>query len=350
MTQNDILRALTLITNPNNQKNIVESQLVDNIEIIDNQNIEITFKLTHSTKPLLHSLEKAVKTVISDSFGNNINVNIKVIQPQAAPKQEETTPLKKVKHIIAISSGKGGVGKSTVTANIAVALALAGKTVGLIDADVFGPSMPKMFGVEDFQPQVENQNGKNIIIPVERYGVKMLSMGFFIEPESPAIWRGPMASNMLNQIINDADWGTLDYLLFDLPPGTSDIHLTVVQTIKLSGAIIVSTPQQVAIADVVKGINMFRNDKIDVPILGIIENMAWFTPEELPNNKYYIFGKEGNKAIAQKYNIDLIGQIPLVQSICENGDQGTPTVLNKNTIQAKYFQDIANKIISKLEK
>mgnify|MGYP002621576261 CR=1 FL=1 len=349
MTNDDILRALTLITNPQNQKNIVESQLVDNV-LINGNNVEITFKLTHSTKPLLHSLEKAVKTVMADSFGSDVNVSIKTLQAQPTPKAEKTIPLSGVKHIIAVSSGKGGVGKSTVTANLAVALAMSGKTVGLIDADVFGPSMPKMFGLEDFSPDTETIDGKTIIVPARKYGVKMLSMGFFVDSESPVIWRGPMASNMLNQIINDADWGQLDYLLFDLPPGTSDIHLTVVQTVKLAGAIIVSTPQQVAMADVIKGINMFRNDKIDVPILGIVENMAWFTPAELPNNKYYIFGKDGSKPVAEKYGIDLLGQIPIVQSICESGDLGKPTVLDKNSIQAEYFFNVANKIIDKLEK
>jgi len=245
-----------------------------------------------------------------------------------------------------VASGKGGVGKSTVTANLAVALAKLGYKVGLIDADVFGPSMPKMFGLEGYKPLGStSEDGRELIEPAEKYGVKMLSMGFFIDPDSPAIWRGPMASNFLNQIINDGDWGELDYLLFDLPPGTSDIHLTVVQTLKLRGAIIVSTPQQVAIADVVKGINMFRNDKINVPILGIVENMAWFTPAELPNNRYYIFGKDGNRPIAEKYGIPLLAQIPLIQSICENGDAGTPSVLDDNSPQAQYFMELARNII-----
>jgi ATP-binding protein involved in chromosome partitioning len=206
--------------------------------------------------------------------------------------------------------------------------------------------MPKMFGLEGYKPLGStSEDGRELIEPAEKYGVKMLSMGFFIDPDSPAIWRGPMASNFLNQIINDGDWGALDYLLFDLPPGTSDIHLTVVQNLKLAGAIIVSTPQQVAIADVVKGINMFRNDKINVPILGIVENMAWFTPAELPNNRYYIFGKDGNRAIAEKYGIRLLAQIPLIQSICENGDAGTPSVLDDNSPQSQYFMELARNII-----
>lgn len=350
-TKEDVMNALKLITNPQNQKDIVTSGLVDDVKI-DDEGIHVALKISHSTRPLLSSLRKAVHQVIAADINPEINVEITVtdIQPSQAKKPEEQhIPLVNVKNIIAVASGKGGVGKSTVTANLAIGLAKLGYSVGLIDADVFGPSMPKMFGLEDYKPEAYKDGDKDMIIPAKKYGVKVLSMGFFIDPENPAIWRGPMASNFLNQIINDGDWGALDYLLFDLPPGTSDIHLTVVQTLRLRGAIIVSTPQQVAIADVVKGINMFRNDKIDVPILGIVENMAWFTPAELPNNKYYIFGKEGNKAIAEKYNIELLEQIPLVQSICENGDNGTPSVLKDDSPQGKYFMDLAKKIADKCE-
>lgn len=350
-TEEDVMKALALITNPQNQKDIVTSGLVDKVEL-GSEGVKVYMKITHSTKPLLSSLRKAVHQVIAAEINPELNVEIEVetIAPQSAKKPEDQQiPLANVKNIIAVSSGKGGVGKSTVTANLAVALAKLGYSVGLIDADVFGPSMPKMFGLEDYKPEAIRVDGKDLMIPAKKYGVKILSMGFFIDPENPAIWRGPMASNFLNQIINDGDWGALDYLLFDLPPGTSDIHLTVVQTLRLRGAIIVSTPQQVAIADVVKGINMFRNDKIDVPILGIVENMAWFTPAELPNNKYYIFGKEGNKPIAEKYNIDLLEQIPLIQSICENGDAGTPSVLNDNSPQAQYFMSLAKKVEQRCE-
>ena len=345
MTEQDIISALKNITNPQNHKDIVESGIVDRVAITEN-GVEVYLKINHAVKPLQNSFRKAIRQVIQSQLNPEINVETYVEEEQIAPA-EKTVPLKDVKNIIAVSSGKGGVGKSTVTANLAAALAKQGYKVGLIDADVFGPSIPKMFGVEDEHPAVRQEGEKTLMVPVEKYGVKILSMGFFVDPESPLIWRGPMASNMLNQIINDGDWGALDYLLFDLPPGTSDIHLTVVQNIALKGAIIVSTPQQVAIADVVKGINMFRNDKIDIPILGIVENMAWFTPAELPNNKYYIFGKEGNKAVSEKYGIDIIAQIPLVQSICESGDNGRPAVLDSSSIQAQYFESLAQNVIKK---
>ncbi len=343
MTEQDIIAVLKNIINPQNRKDIVSSGIVDRVQI-GASGVEVFLKVGNAVKPVLNSIRKAIRRAINDQLNPEINVET-YVEDVDAPKNEKPTPLAQVKKIIAVASGKGGVGKSTVTANLAAALAKLGYKVGLIDADVFGPSMPKMFGLEGYKPLgSQTADGRDLIEPAEKYGVKMLSMGFFIDPDSPAIWRGPMASNFLNQIINDGDWGELDYLLFDLPPGTSDIHLTVVQTLKLSGAIIVSTPQQVAIADVVKGINMFRNDKIDVPILGIVENMAWFTPAELPNNKYYIFGRDGNRAIAEKYNIPLLAQIPLIQSICENGDAGTPSVLDDNSPQAKYFMELAKEI------
>ena len=345
MTEQDILSVLKNITNPQNHKDIVESGIVDHVAITQN-GVEVYLKINHAVKPLQNSFRKAIRQVIQNQLNPEINVETYVEEEQIAAA-EKTVPLKDVKNIIAVSSGKGGVGKSTVTANLAAALAKQGYKVGLIDADVFGPSIPKMFGVEEEHPMVRQEGEKSWIVPVEKYGVKILSMGFFVDPESPVIWRGPMASNMLNQIINDGDWGALDYLLFDLPPGTSDIHLTVVQNITLKGAIIVSTPQQVAIADVIKGINMFRNDKINIPILGIVENMAWFTPAELPNNKYYIFGKEGNKAVAEKYGIDIIAQVPLVQSICESGDNGKPAVLQNGSIQSSYFENLAQNVINK---
>lgn len=347
MTEQDILEVLKTIINPQNRKDIVTAGIVDKVDINGN-GVEVYLKINNSIKPILNSIRKAIRSVINSQLNPEINVET-YVENTDTPKTEKPQPLQHVKNIIAVASGKGGVGKSTVTANLAVALAKLGFKVGLIDADVFGPSMPKMFGLEGYKPLGStSEDGRDLISPAEKYGVKMLSMGFFIDPDSPAIWRGPMASNFLNQIINDGDWGELDYLLFDLPPGTSDIHLTVVQTLKLKGAIIVSTPQQVAIADVVKGINMFRNDKIDVPILGIVENMAWFTPAELPNNKYYIFGKDGNRAIAEKYGVELLEQIPLIQSICENGDAGTPSALDDNSLQSKYFMELANKINLKI--
>jgi ATP-binding protein involved in chromosome partitioning len=232
-----------------------------------------------------------------------------------------------VKNIIAVSSGKGGVGKSTVSANLAIALARLGYKVGLLDTDIFGPSMPKMFNVEDARPYAVKKDGRDLICPIEQYGVKLLSIGFFVSPTTATLWRGGMATSALKQLIADADWGELDYFILDTPPGTSDIHLTLLQTLPITGAIIVSTPQQVALADARKGIDMYRNEKVNVPILGLIENMAWFTPAELPENRYYIFGREGCKQLAEEMNVPLLAQIPLVQSICDSGDQGIPAAL-----------------------
>ena len=277
-----------------------------------------------------------------------MQVTITAESKQAA-RPEVGKLLPQVKNIVGISSGKGGVGKSTVSANLAVALAKLGYKVGLLDADIFGPSMPKMFQVEDARPYAERIDGRDMIIPVEKYGVKLLSIGFFVDPDQATLWRGGMASNALKQLIADAAWGDLDYFLIDLPPGTSDIHLTVVQTLAMTGAIVVSTPQAVALADARKGINMFTNDKVNVPILGLVENMAWFTPAELPENKYYIFGKEGAKKLAEEMNVPLLGQIPIVQSICEGGDQGKPVALNPDSITGKAFQELAENVVKQID-
>jgi ATP-binding protein involved in chromosome partitioning len=249
-----------------------------------------------------------------------------------------------VKNIIAIASGKGGVGKSTVASNLAVALALNGAKVGLVDADIYGPSVPIMFDVMDEKPMIKQKDGKNYIIPVEAYGVKLLSIGFFADTSQAIVWRGPMASKALNQMFADADWGDLDYMLIDLPPGTGDIHLSLVQAVPLTGAIVVSTPQQVALADAQKGVSMFKMPNINVPVLGIIENMAYFTPAELPENKYYIFGKDGAKNLAERIGVPLLGEIPLVQSIREAGDAGRPAALQENTPLAKVFKDMAQRV------
>ena len=270
------------------------------------------------------------------------NIRVKSRQAQA-PAPGKLLP--QVKNIIAVSSGKGGVGKSTVSANLAVALARLGYKVGLLDADIFGPSMPKMFDVEDERPYAERVDGRDLIIPVEKYGVKLLSIGFFVNPDSAVVWRGGMASNALKQLITDADWGDLDYFVLDLPPGTSDIHLTLIQTLAITGAIVVSTPQQVALADARKGIDMFTNDKVNVPVLGLVENMAWFTPAELPENRYYIFGKEGAKRLAEELHVPLLGQIPIVQSICEGGDEGRPVALDESTVTGMAFSDLARMVV-----
>ena len=264
-------------------------------------------------------------------------------------KHNESAVLTSVKNIIAIASGKGGVGKSTVAVNLAVAFAKSGSRVGLIDADIFGPSIPKMLNAENERPLVHKVNGKDLIIPVQRFGVSVLSLGFFINSQDATIWRGPMASNALRQLMTDTDWGNLDYMFVDLPPGTSDIHLTMVQTVPVTGAVIVSTPQNVALADAIKGINMFRNQHIDVPILGLIENMSWFTPMELPDNKYYIFGHNGCKNLADEMDVPFLGQIPVVQSISESGDTGLPVVLQKD-LSGEAFKSIADRLLIEIIK
>ena len=252
--------------------------------------------------------------------------------------------------VIVITSGKGGVGKSTIAANLAVALSKFGYKVGLLDADIFGPSVPKMFQVEDARPYAETVEGRDLIVPIEKYGIELLSIGFFVDPDQATLWRGGMASNALKQLVGDAKWGELDYFILDTPPGTSDIHLTLLQTLAITGAVIVSTPQEVALADARKGINMYMNDKVNVPILGLVENMAWFTPAELPNNRYYLFGKEGTKRLAEELNVPLLGQIPIVQSICENGDNGTPAALDDNSMVGQAFLELARNVVKQTEK
>ena len=322
----------------------------DNIRI-DGNKVSFSLIFEKPTDPFMKSVVKAAETAILTYVGEDVeiagNISVTTVQ-QARPEVGKLLP--QVKNIIAISSGKGGVGKSTVAANLAVALAKLGYKVGLLDADIFGPSMPKMFQVEDARPYAEMIDGRELIVPIEKYGVKLLSIGFFVNPDQATLWRGGMASNALKQLIGDASWGDLDYFLIDLPPGTSDIHLTVVQTLAVTGAVVVSTPQQVALADARKGINMFTNEKVNVPILGLVENMAWFTPAELPQNRYYIFGKEGAKKLAVEMKVPLIGQIPIVQSICEGGDDGKPVALNEDTVTGQAFIQLAEELVRQTEK
>ena len=341
-----ILDALATVRYPGTGKNLVEAGMVEDNIRIDGMKVSFSLIFEKPTDPFMKSIIKAAETAILTYVGKEVdivgNISVKTIQ-QARPEPGYMLP--QVKNIIAVSSGKGGVGKSTVAANLAVALAKAGYKVGLLDADIFGPSVPKMFQVEDARPYAETIDGRDLIIPIERYGLKLLSIGFFVDPDQATLWRGGMASNALKQLIADANWGDLDYFLIDLPPGTSDIHLTIVQNLALTGAVVVSTPQQVALADARKGINMFTNDKVNVPILGLVENMAWFTPAELPENKYYIFGREGAKRLAEEMNVPLLGQIPLVQSICEGGDNGLPVALDENTITGRAFIELAANVV-----
>ena len=341
----EIRDLLTEVKYPGTSKNIVELDMVQNIRI---EGEKVLFRLVFQKAgdPFVGSVKKKAEALIKEKTSyTEVEIENLFVQDLERPLS-----LEKVKNIIAVSSGKGGVGKSTVAANVAVALAAEGYKVGLVDADIFGPSIPKMFGCEEAQPYMEQIDGKDFIVPVEKYGVKLLSIGFFVNPASATVWRGPMASNALKQMVEQGFWDELDYMLIDLPPGTSDIHLTLVQTVALTGAIVVSTPQQVALADARKGINMYTNDKVNVPILGLVENMSWFTPAELPENKYYLFGKEGCKQLAEEMNVPLLGQIPIVQSICENGDKGTPAALNEDSITGRAFIELAENVVKQTEK
>lgn len=344
-----IMDALSKVRYPGTGKDLVSSGMVeDSIRIEDNK-VSFSLLFEKPNDPFIKSVVKAAETAILTYVGADVEIkgNIEVMARQVA-RPEPAKLLPQVKNIIAISSGKGGVGKSTVAANLAVALAGSGYKVGLLDADIFGPSQPKMFQVEDARPVMEEIDGRELIQPAENYGVKLLSIGFFVNKEEAVLWRGSMASNALKQLIADANWGELDYFLIDLPPGTSDIHLTLVQTLAITGAIVVSTPQEVALADARKGISMFTGEKINVPVLGLVENMAWFTPAELPENKYYLFGKEGGKRLAEELNIPLLGQIPIVQSICEGGDKGAPVALNPDTLTGAAFHALAENVVEQV--
>ena len=344
-----IMDALATVRYPGNGKNLVEAEMVaDNLRI-DGMKVSFSLIFEKSTDPFMKSMLKAAETAIHTYASPDVEVTISTESRQAA-RPEPGKMLPQVKNVIAVSSGKGGVGKSTVAANLAIALSKLGYKVGLLDADIFGPSVPKMFQVEDERPYAENIGGRDLIIPVEKYGIKLLSIGFFVNPDTATLWRGGMASNALKQLVGDANWGELDYFVLDTPPGTSDIHLTLLQTLAITGAVIVSTPQQVALADARKGIDMYMNDKVNVPILGLVENMAWFTPAELPENKYYIFGKEGTKQLAEEMNVPLLGQIPLVQSICESGDKGTPVALDEQTITGRAFLQLAAAVVRQVDK
>ena len=346
MYPQQIIDALQHVRYPGTGKNLIESgMLEDDIRI---SGLEVSFSLIFEkdNDPFRKSVVKAAETAIHTYVDENaaVHIHTKFIKQNMAPKTDSVENLRAAQ-VIAIHSGKGGVGKSTISANLAITLAKMGYKVGLLDADIHGPSIPKMFHTEGCRPVSTPVNGRNLIEPIEQYGVKMLSIGFFVDPQQAVVWRGGMASNAIKQLIQDANWGDLDYFLIDLPPGTSDIHLTLVQHLHLTGAIVVTTPQPVALVDARKGVDMFLNEKINVPVLGLVENMAWFTPAELPNNRYYIFGKDGGKHLAEELNIPLLGQVPLVQSIREGGDEGTPISLQDGHPASQMFESICQHLI-----
>lgn len=348
---NLILDALRHVIHPERGKDIVSLEMVEDDIRIEGKRISFSLLFERATDPMIKTIKKAAEIAIKTHVGADAEIegNIYVkVKPRQVKEPEKALP--GVKNVVAIASGKGGVGKSTVTSNLAVALAQKGYKVGLLDADIYGPSVPKMFATEDARPQLEKVNGRDKIVPVEKYGIKMLSIGYFVDPDDALVWRGAMATGALKQLINDGLWGELDYLLLDLPPGTSDIHLTLVQTLAITGAVVVSTPQSVALADARKGISMFQGEQVNVPVLGLVENMAWFTPAELPENKYYIFGKEGCKQLAETMGVPLLGQIPIVQSIREGGDAGAPSALNIDSVTGLAFHDLAEAVIAAVEK
>ena len=353
-TNQDIYKALETITEPGEGKSLIENKNISNLVVFGSEvivDVSISNPALQAKKKIELEIKKAIHSHVDEKI--DVKVNVKSIAP---PKKEQDSNLIKgkkipnIQNIIAVASGKGGVGKSTITANTAISLAKMGFKVGVLDADIYGPSMHLMFDVEKERPISINIDGRSKMKPVENYGVKLLSLGFFTNPNQAVIWRGPMASKALNQLIFDADWGELDFLLIDLPPGTGDVHLSIVQALPINGAVIVSTPQNIALADAKKGVAMFQQESIQVPVLGIVENMAYFTPEELPDNKYYIFGKDGAKHLAEDITTKFLGEVPLVQSIRESGDVGHPVALQENTPLEKTFTDITKEMVSELLK
>ncbi len=347
LNREEVLSVLGKIFEPDLKKDIVSLNLIENLELSDDK-VQLTVLVSN---PALHArkrMQEAVVFNLKRVFGESIIVECIVKGMSTENKEKRRKILPDVKSIIAIASGKGGVGKSTVTANIAGGLLKKGYSVGIVDADIYGPSMPTMFDVVGERPTMIEVDGTQMILPVESYGLKILSIGFFTDQDNAVVWRGPMASKALTQMFTDAHWGELDFLLIDLPPGTGDIHLSLVQTVPLDGVVIVSTPQEVALADARRGVNMFKMEGLKIPVLGIVENMAWFTPAELPENKYYIFGRDGAKNLAEGLNVPFLGAIPLVQSVCEAGDAGRPAVFQENTPTSKAFEELVDKFVLEL--
>jgi ATP-binding protein involved in chromosome partitioning len=343
LTNENVLKALGRVEEPDLKKDLVSLGMIKNLEVNGNM-IRFTVQLTTPACPLKELIKERCLNALHEDFGTGISATIDMNAEVTSLRENSGPVLPGVKNIVAIASGKGGVGKSTVTSNLALALARNGAKVGLIDADISGPSIPTMFGVEDAQPKVVVIDGKNYLVPVERLGIKLLSIGFLAHGDTAVVWRGPMMSSALKQFIMDCQWGELDYLLIDLPPGTSDIHLTLVQTVPLTGVVVVTTPQRVALADAVKAISMFGQTPIKVPVLGIVENMAYFSPPELPENKYYIFGRDGGKNLAVRYGLPFLGEVPLVQSVREAGDGGVPIVMHEDEPISRAFSELAQNV------
>jgi ATP-binding protein involved in chromosome partitioning len=353
ISKQDVLNALEKISAPGEGKNLIESGCVTNVVVFGDEvviDVTISNPSLQAKKKMEVEILKIIHQEVYEKAKIQVNVKVNAPEPSSNPNLIKGKPIAGIQNIIAVASGKGGVGKSTVTANLAVSLSKMGFQVGILDADIYGPSIPTMFDVANEKPLAVNVDGKSKMKPVESYGVKVLSIGFFTEPNQAVIWRGAMASKALNQLIFDAQWGELDFLLIDLPPGTGDIHLSIMQALPITGAVIVSTPQEVALADARKGIAMFKQESIQVPVLGMIENMAYFTPEELPENKYYIFGKEGAKNLAQEIGVPLLGEIPLVQSIREAGDVGRPAALQENTPTEIAYHELTQEVVKELVK
>lgn len=342
---------LNRILHPETQRGIVESGFVENISAPGDK-ITVTLNFAKVRDPFALKIKRQVQTLLEENFPV-LKGSITVIIKEAAPKKpqaaDKPTTTGDIAHVVAIASGKGGVGKSTVTANLAVALRNRGFRVGILDADIYGPSQPKMFGLEGYLPEAEQVDGQDIILPAEAMGIKIMSIGFFVKPSDALLWRGAMAVNALRQMIHQTRWGALDFLLIDLPPGTGDIHLSIISELKIDAAVIVSTPQQIAVADVRRGVEMFRNPQVNIPLAGIVENMAWFTPEELPENRYYLFGRGGARRFAEENGVDMLGEIPIIQSIMEGADQGTPSASIDSRVEP-YYREIADRIVDKVVK
>lgn len=347
MTEADILKALSNVQEPDLGKDLVTLNMIEDI-IIDGNKVSFTIVLTTPACPMKDLMKSACENAIKLLVNKEAIITVGFTSKTTTTRKKDDTILSKVKNIIAVVSGKGGVGKSTVSANLALALAEGGAKVGLMDADIYGPSVPIMFGVRGQRPMMKDANGEGIIIPIQKFGIDLMSIGLLVDEKDAVVWRGPMASSAIRQFITDVEWGELDYLIIDMPPGTGDIHLTIMQTVPVTGVVIVTTPQNVALADAKKAIAMFGQANVNVPIIGLIENMAYFTPAELPNNKYYLFGKDGGRNLAEEYDLAFLGQIPLVQSIREGGDTGVPAMVGEDEISKEALRGVVSQAVRQI--